>query len=557
MKIRNRISFSVTVLLAVILLCSYFSAKTVERMKDNTENIFSSNYKSIKYSKEMLLALDHYYIDSLASIEVFNMNLDLQKHNISEPTEPEATMKLEKYYKIFIDNSNKENFFTLSSSINNIISINGKAIESKVVVAAKIAKHAYLWIIIFAVFSILIAIFILIKLPKIITKPIEQIADGIIEITNHNYDKRITMAENSEFERVSSAFNGMAKEMEQFQRSSVSKIISLKRYLEIIINAIDEPIMGLNKEKIILFANNAAMSVLNIEREKMINSSALALSMNNDLLRRVIRGMERDNSKPLKIYANDKECYFEVHYNSLPDDSGKVLLLSSISNFKELDNVKANFVSDEFKTAISNMLMNIKTLEDSKAVEDNADNETLTCAIRDNADKLLSYAGELLNIAHVDSGVLQLSPKITKPIELIDYAINATRMLADRFKCNIEVEYPQKITKLFVDSEKIAWVITNLLSNAIHYSSENSRIIIGARETSTTIEIYVKDFGKGIDPRYHKTIFDRYFRVPGTKVQGSGLGLAISKDFVEAHGGTIKVESELGKGSCFIVVFNK
>lgn len=65
--------------------------------------------------------------------------------------------------------------------------------------------------------------------------------------------------------------------------------------------------------------------------------------------------------------------------------------------------------------------------------------------------------------------------------------------------------------------------------------------------------IYVQDFGKGIDPRYHQSIFDRYFRVPGTKVQGSGLGLAISKDFVETHGGTLSVDSVVGKGSAFVI----
>ena len=64
-------------------------------------------------------------------------------------------------------------------------------------------------------------------------------------------------------------------------------------------------------------------------------------------------------------------------------------------------------------------------------------------------------------------------------------------------------------------------------------------MIIGARQDGNIIELYVQDFGKGIDPRYHPSIFDRYFRVPGTKVQGSGLGLSISKDFVEAHGGTL------------------
>ena len=97
-------------------------------------------------------------------------------------------------------------------------------------------------------------------------------------------------------------------------------------------------------------------------------------------------------------------------------------------------------------------------------------------------------------------------------------------------------------------------VLTNLLSNAIRYSYENGRIIIGARQAGDGyIEMFVKDFGKGIDPRYHKSIFDHYFRVPGTKVQGSGLGLSISKDFVEAHGGSLSIESELGKGCCFVM----
>ena len=148
---------------------------------------------------------------------------------------------------------------------------------------------------------------------------------------------------------------------------------------------------------------------------------------------------------------------------------------------------------------------------------------------------------------------LQLHPKIVKPIELIDYAVKATHVLAERFHCYVEVEYPEKISKLFVDNEKIAWVVTNLLSNAIHHSPENARIIVGAKQHDNWVDIYVQDFGRGIDPRYHKSIFDRYFRVPGTKTQGSGLGLAISKEFVDAHNGRIFVESEVGKGSRFTI----
>ena len=156
-------------------------------------------------------------------------------------------------------------------------------------------------------------------------------------------------------------------------------------------------------------------------------------------------------------------------------------------------------------------------------------------------------------MTQLETGKLALMPKVTKPIELIDYAVSATRVLAERFECFVEVEYPEKIAKLFVDSEKIAWVITNLLSNSIHHSPEGSRIIVGAEQHDKTVSVFVQDFGRGIDPRYHKSIFERYFRVPGTKTQGSGLGLAISKEFVEAHGGTIAVDSEVGRGSRFTV----
>ncbi len=200
--------------------------------------------------------------------------------------------------------------------------------------------------------------------------------------------------------------------------------------------------------------------------------------------------------------------------------------------------------------------MSLKLLEDRRIGDLNEEQRALALSIQENSDRLLNITGELLKMTQVETGKLQLNPKVTKPIELITYAVNATRVLADRFKCNIEVDYPEeKVPKLFVDSEKIAWVVTNLLSNAIHYSPENSRVIIGVVRQAHQIEIYVQDFGKGIDPRYHQSIFDRYFRVPGTKVQGSGLGLAISKDFVEAHGGTIRVESEVGKGSRFTISF--
>lgn len=111
-------------------------------------------------------------------------------------------------------------------------------------------------------------------------------------------------------------------------------------------------------------------------------------------------------------------------------------------------------------------------------------------------------------MTQVETGKLQLKPEDHEPIELIDYAIKANRVQAERFNCHIEVDYPEKISKLFVDSEKIAWVLTNLLSNAIHYTPENGRIIIGARQEDKKVEI----FSAGLWERNRSALPSEYLR---------------------------------------------
>lgn len=429
-------------------------------------------------------------------------------------------------------------------------------------------ERALLWISVTGGICVLTGLVLLFWLPRSISKPILELKQGILEIANHNYEKRLDMKSSEEFREVADSFNRMAERLTEYRASTLADILSAKKFLEAIVNSINEPIIGLNIEREILFINNEALNVLNLKRENVIRRSAEELSLKNDLLRRLIRELVSpgDKKEPLKIYADNKESYFKAAYIPInntnadkdePHKLGDVILLKNITEFKELDSAKTTFISTishELKTPISAIMMSLQLLEDKRVGTLNEEQEQLSKSIKDSSQRLLEITGELLNMTQVEAGKLQMMPKITKPIELIEYAIKANQVQADKFNIQIEVEYPEeKIGKLFVDSEKIAWVLTNLLSNAIRYSRENGRVVIGAQQEGDQIELYVQDFGKGIDPRYHQSIFDRYFRVPGTKVQGSGLGLSISKDFVEAHGGTLTVESELGKGSRFVI----
>ena len=438
-------------------------------------------------------------------------------------------------------------------------------------VAMPSLHRALIWISTIGVFCMITGFSFFIWLIRSISKPIHELTTGILEIANHNYEKRLELKGPQEFQEVATSFNRMANSLMEYNASTLANIISGKKFIEEIVNSINDPIIGLNMKHEILFINNQALNILNMKRADVIRKSAEELALKNDLLRRLIRELitPRETREPLKIYADNKESYFQASYIPIQknEDSekppmilGNLILLKNITEFKELDSAKTTFISTishELKTPISAILMSLQLLEDKRVGSLNNEQEELSKSIKENSQRLLNIASELLNLTQVEAGKLQMMPKITKPIELIEYAIKANKVQADRFNIQIDVEYPQeKISKLFVDSEKIAWVLTNLLSNAIRYSKENGRVIIGARQQENVVELYVRDFGKGIDPRYHKSIFDRYFRVPGTKVQGSGLGLSISKDFIEAHNGTLSVESEVGIGSCFIIRFN-
>ncbi|MEG2573263.1 MAG: ATP-binding protein [Bacteroides sp.] len=558
MKIKTKLTYGIGVLFVMIMLLGLLSVSYVSKLSRDTQNIYVENNNSLDYARNMLSELENINFDKAAA-QSFEDNLRKQKKNITEIDEKEVTDKLSNHYKEMKNNLNAENVQTLRTDLYDIMSINMASVYRKSHVAQQTAENAIWWISIMFALCLLITLGILIRFPRSILKPIKELTGGIMEIANRNYNKRLHFDSTGEFGEVSASFNSMAERLDEYRMSSLSSLLSSKKYIEAIVNSITEPIIGLSKEKEIVFVNDEALNILNLKRENIINKLAPEISLKNDLLRRLIRELVTpgDKKEPLKIYADNKESYFQAKYIPIKIvDTGEteqryigdVVLLKNITEFKELDSAKTTFISTishELKTPISAIMMSLQLLEDKRVGTLNNEQGQLSQSIKESSERLLSITGELLNMTQVEAGKLQLMPKITKPIELINYAINANRVQEDKFNCQIEVEYP----------EKIAWVITNLLSNAIRYSNENGRVIIGAKEENDCIEIYVQDFGKGIDLRYHQSIFDRYFRVPGTKVQGSGLGLSISKDFVEAHNGTLTVESEVGRGSRFIIRF--
>ena len=271
----------------------------------------------------------------------------------------------------------------------------------------------------------------------------------------------------------------------------------------------------------------------------------------------------------MKIFANGKESYFEkniIDINIIPTGEhssqfiGQVIMLHNITPFKELDLAKTNFigtVSHEFKTPISSIKMGLQLLENEKIGSLNEDQKNLVNGINDDTNRLLKITGELLNIAQVESGSMKLNIGTSKISDIVQYAVEANKAAAEQKNITLKIKIEDGLELVKADSEKTSWVLNNLISNAIRYSYQNSEIIVKVEQLNDSVVFSVKDTGQGIEPKYVNRVFDRYFRIPGSKKEGTGLGLSISKELIESQGGNIEVESEYGAGSTFRFTLGK
>jgi len=236
------------------------------------------------------------------------------------------------------------------------------------------------------------------------------------------------------------------------------------------------------------------------------------------------------------------------------ETQSKVIVVKNITSFKELDVAKTNFIatiSHELKTPLAASDFSLKLLEDERTGSLSGDQKDLIKNLKDDNQRMLKILSELLNMSQVEAGRIQLNIKQVDPATIIANAITAIETNAKEKNISIKNYIEENLPLINADEDKTTWVFNNFLTNAIKYSSENNLIETSVYKKDNNIVFSVKDNGRGIAKEYQPKIFDRYFKVPNTNEKGTGLGLAISKDFIEAQGGSIWVESEVTKGSTF------
>ena len=554
-KLKTKVALGGIFLFALLILVGAVSFFYFNRLTEDSKEIVKDNYETLNYSRDMLRELDALNgKDSLTAFTNFEKHLQAQEINITEPGEKDLTASLRKNFNILKQKGMIDSLPSLiRSDISGIMQVNLKAIDNKNQAVQASAQRAKTIILICLTVCLLVGFTFLFNFPSLIASPIASLTEGIKAIANKNYGERIHLNRKDEFGDLANAFNSMAEKLDEYEHSSLSKIMFEKQRAETVINSLKDASIGIDNKGIVLFANQQALQLLNLKEADIISLPQEEVKKRNDLFRFLIN---EQNSIPFKIVMEGKENYFTkevVDINYQDNKAGHVIVLKNITPFKELDVAKTNFIatiSHELKTPLASSDFSLKLLEDERVGTLTAEQKELVQSLKDDNKRLLRILSELLDMSQVESGKIQLTLMSVQPWGLIDKAIGSLQNAAKQKNISIQKQIAENIPAVKADADKTTWVLNNFLTNAIRYSNNDAEVIISVQQQGNKVQFSVQDFGKGIQPQYQGKIFDRYFQVPGTK-EGTGLGLAICKEFIEAQEGKIWVESVFGKGTKF------
>lgn len=573
MNIKTKLRLGFGFLFVIVITFGGISLYHINQISKRAKVVLKDNYESLVYVSEMRTLIENQYGELNETDKLkFEKILQKEEGNLTEIREKEAVVALRKSFEqlgsLATNNSNAFRLITLS--LRAIEKVNMDAIVRKNDNAQKATERASLFLGITAFVTFLILFSFIINFPGFIANPLRDLLIGIQEISKKNYKQQLYFKGNDEFNELAVAFNKMALALRNWDNSNIAKIKSEKQRIETIVEQMQDAIIGINEKQEILFFNKVAVQLLHLNPNQIVGANVTELSNTNELLKRILSSEDRD--EPLKIYADEKESYFQLEHREIlipnleeSDDNalqtstssaGMVYILKNITKFKELDEAKTNFiatVSHELKTPLSSIKMSLKLLADDRVGKMNEEQNQLINHIKEDSDRLLKLTSELLDLAQVETGNLQLNFVKTDPLKIVNFALDAVRFQAEQKQIQLELICKNNLPFINADVQKTAWVLVNFLSNALRYSSVKSKLMISVIPQTQQLVFSVKDFGKGIEEQYQKRLFDRYYQVPtdGQNKSGSGLGLAISKDFIEAQNGKIWVESAVGEGSKF------
>lgn len=370
------------------------------------------------------------------------------------------------------------------------------------------------------------------------------------------------------------AENGSRTQQAEHARAAaearVQRLRSERDQIQAILDTLSDPVIAIDAFDEIVLANPSAAELFDLEEDPA--ERALKTLQDCDKLVQLLTDTRRRKTPTLRVGeveirdASGQGHWYSVSTRSIPtsvtppvDDTrvhGAVAVLRDISGHKAVQKRNAEFVSavsHEMKTPLAGIKAYVELLADGDA-EDEQTREEFLNVINTQTDRLQRLIDNLLNLARIEAGVVNVSKQARSLNELLEEAVHVMQPAAMEKQIELRTDLSPMYLGVLADRDMILQAAFNLLSNAIKYTPVGGTVTLRSRMQDNDVLFEVEDTGVGLSEEDAQKVFEKFYRVQKDRAmaQGTGLGLPLAKHIVEdVHGGCLTVHSELGRGSSF------
>ncbi|NIS70371.1 MAG: response regulator [Proteobacteria bacterium] len=367
----------------------------------------------------------------------------------------------------------------------------------------------------------------------------------------------------------------LQREMEVLKlerEKSLRDITTEKSRIMSIVNCMGDGVLVCDRDSCVVLTNPAAGRMLGIQGTSLVGKPLSECSLDGTLTETIMESLRPTD--PTSATISQELCpfgspstYLRAHTapvkNNLGEMLGAVTVLQDITSLKELDNMKSDFVamvSHELRSPVALIQQQLSVILKGLSGDLNDKQTRMLTRAKERAIGLLELINDLLDLSKIEAG---MAVQYRKPLQLENLLEKVYKSMlpeAEAKGLNLTLQVKHPIPRVNGDRNNLEGVFTNLVNNALKYTPGGGTVTIQAKGEGKNAMVEISDTGIGISQNDLPRIFDRFYRVKSDKTRqivGTGLGLSIVKQIVEAHLGTISVESEEGGGSTFTVVLPK
>ena len=379
-------------------------------------------------------------------------------------------------------------------------------------------------------------------------RPLERIAAAARRMAEGDLSARLRLRRHDEFGELAAALDGLADELQR----RIGQAESDRAEMRALFDSMSEGVLALGADGTVRRANPAARRIFHLpQRPQGIPTEAVA--RRPEFLTLVGRVMAGSIVPPTELTFGRRRLLASAHPLA---DGGAVLVFLDVSELKRLEDARRDFVanaSHELKTPLTAIRGYSETLLDEHLPPELA--RRFAEVVKSNADRLQQLVDDLLDLSRIESGGWRAEPEPVALAEAVREAWEPCSLAFSEKQVELQLDVPERCRFVHADPGALRQILSNLFGNALRYTPEGGHVRVRAtapHEGADRVEVAVSDDGAGIPAVHLPRIFERFYRVDPARSRaegGTGLGLAIVKHLVEAHGGRVGAESELGRGT--------